>query len=172
MRIMTCTSTAPVPRRTCGWRVVALFVAVALVGGGACASRTSGSAGAQIASAVAAGLTGAVTQAVLFTLVEILDMRRDLTSAEGLAATRREESQRASARARTFARSADARRLETEAAAAAAASAQADGALADVQLELAGRLGLTGVPGSELSAAIHARLAELEAELAAAEGQR
>lgn len=171
MRTMTCASTARAPWRTCGWRAVALFVAVALAGGGACASRRTDSAGSQIAAAVAAGVTGGLTQAVLFTLAEIIGMRRDLTSAEGLAAARRDESQQASARARTFARSANAGRLETEAADAAAAAAEADGALADMQLELAGRLGLTGVPGSALSAAIHARLAEIEAELAA-EGRR
>ena len=124
-----------------------------------------------VAAAAAAGLTGGVSELVLFTLTQILQMRRDLTEAEARAAGRRVEWERATARARAAVatRSVDSRRLAAEAEDAALAADEADTAFADVQAELAEALGLTDVPDDELAAAIHARLAELEAEAAARE---
>lgn len=169
MRSSTCASMDTAPWRVHG--AVALVVTAALLGGSACLTggRRPAAVAAAIVSGAAAGLTGGVSELVLFTLTQILQMRRDLTEAEELAAMRRVESEQATARARTSLRSADARRLSAEAENAAAASAEAVEAVADVQGELAETLGLTGVPDSELAAAIHARLAELEAELAAQE---
>ena len=148
-----------------------LVVTAALLGGSACLTggRRPAAVAAVVASGAAAGLTGGLSELVLFTLTQILQMRRDLTEAEELAAMRRVESEQATARARTSLRSADARRLSAEAENASESSAEADVELADVQAELAETLGLTGVPDSELAAAIHARLAELEAEMAAQE---
>ena len=115
-----------------------------------------------------AGLTGGVlAQLALFTLAELLQMRRSLESAEDVAATRRLEWQQASRRAR----SADSGQLDAAVARAPSASADADAALADVQARLAEQLELTGVPRRALPAAIHARLEELE-QLARAREQR
>ena len=160
-----------VPWRAHGARVVALCVTLVLLGG--CASRgsssTAGAAAAAAAAAAAGSPGGGVVQIVLFTLGQLLQMRRDLASAEGLAATRRGESQEASARARVSTRSADWPRLTAEAANATAAATEADTKLAQVQATLARELGLTGVPRPELSVAIRRHIAQLEAALVAEE---
>lgn len=153
-----------------------LLVTVALLGGGACASsRGGGSTTAAVGAAVAstaAGLSGGLlTQLALFTLSEILQMRRSLESAETVAAARRLEWQQTSRRARSAPGSADSGRLDAAVASAALASEDADAALADVQARLARELELTGLPRRDLSAAIRARLDALE-ELARAREQR
>ena len=85
MRGFACGSRGRAPGGANGLRAVALLVTVTLLGGSACASRSAG---------------GLVGQLIALTLAEILEMQRDLESAERLADTRRRESEQASARAR------------------------------------------------------------------------
>ena len=138
---------------------VALVATTASFAGIGCVTRAGAGA---VVSAAAAGVSGGLVQVALFTLAEILQMRRELASAEGLAGQRRVASEQASARASAaaLARSADSRRLAAAAANASAAAAHADAALATVEAELAERLGLTAVPAAQRAAAIRARLAE------------
>lgn len=133
-------------------RTMALLV-VLFLGGVSCAAR-----GAAVGSVGG----GVLIELLTFTVSELIGMRTDLQSAEQVADTRRVESRRARTRATAATRSADAGRLAAEAASAAAASEEADAALAEVQARLADRLKLTGVPGEGLSAAILARIAEIE----------
>ena len=166
-------------------RALALSVVGALaLGANACAARREGPAGAagavaSAATAVAVGASGAgLVQVIALTLAEILAMRRSLASAEDVAAARLAESTVVAARADAArrqsggARSAAAVRATSPADAAAGRAAEADAALAALQAQAASRLGLTGVPDADLADAIDARLAELEAELAAREAAR
>ena len=117
--------------RARGSRTVALLVALALLGGSACATRGTGDV---------------ITDLLVLTVSQLLNMRSDLESAEQAADTRRVEAGQASTRARSAARSrsVDAPRLEAEAADVQAASAEADAALTEVQERLAARLRLPG----------------------------
>lgn len=160
----------------------AFVVAVALVGT-SCAARNVSPVQAvtTVVGAAATAVAPGLTQVALFTLSELLQMRRSLDDAEHAVAAG--QIQQAEARARAvdarrraergrLARSAAAGRLsvdadaaEAEAARAAAIAANADATLVAVEAQLAERLGLENVTPTGRAGAIRSRLAELEAEL-------
>ena len=124
------------------------------------------------------GCASRVVNVGLFTLAQILEMRRSLDAAEAEAVDRSAESARATTRAAAARRraeearlarsanagrfSADAVAAEEAAAAVARTSAEAAAALNALKTQLAGRLRLEGVTNAALGDAIRDRLAELE----------